>query len=173
MRLQLNFAAGNYDFVRPLAEGSVKADGIDLVVLAGMGVGRAPSPHGRGREFDICEFSAAAYLAARDRDLPWTALPVFLHRRFRHGFVFVNPARGIKAPADLRGKRDGGPTFSRRRQCVDARHSRRTPWCAAPRHHLGDRARGRRRLHAATGTAHRDDDGRRARRDAHAQRRPR
>src|SRR5262249_50560485 len=48
---------------------------------------------------------------ARDRDAAWTALPVFLHRRFRHGFVFVNPAKGIGAPVDLRGKRIGGPTF--------------------------------------------------------------
>ena len=42
MRLQLTFAAGNYDFVRPLADGSVKPDGIDLVVLSGMGSGDQP-----------------------------------------------------------------------------------------------------------------------------------
>ena len=39
MRLQLNFAGGNYDFVRPLADGTVKPDGIDLNVLSGMGSG--------------------------------------------------------------------------------------------------------------------------------------
>ena len=90
MRLQLNFAGGNYDFVRPLADGTVKPDGIDLNVLSGMGSGERHHRMGRGQEFDICEFNAAAYLAARDQDFPWTALPVFLHRRFRHGFVFVN-----------------------------------------------------------------------------------
>ncbi len=111
MRLELTFAAGNYDFVRPLADGTVRPDGIDLIVLSGIGSGERHQRMGRGQEFDICEFNAAAYLAARDQDFPWTALPVFLHRRFRHGFVFVNSAKGIATPADLRGKRVGGPTF--------------------------------------------------------------
>jgi 4,5-dihydroxyphthalate decarboxylase len=111
MRLQLNFAAGNYDFVRPLADGTIKADGIDFNILSGMGSGERHYRMGHGHEFDLCEFNAAAYLAARDHDVPWMALPVFLHRRFRHGFVFVNPAKGISTPADLRGKRVGGPTF--------------------------------------------------------------
>ena len=111
MRLQLTFAAGTYDFVRPLADGTVKPDGIDLIVLSGMGSGERHHRMGRGQEFDLCEFNAAAYLAARDQDVPWLALPVFLHRRFRHGFVFVNPAKGIATPPDLRGKRVGGPTF--------------------------------------------------------------
>jgi 4,5-dihydroxyphthalate decarboxylase len=30
---------------------------------------------------------------------------VFLHRRFRHGFVFVNSSKGIAKPADLVGRR--------------------------------------------------------------------
>ena len=76
-----------------------------------MGSGERHLRMGRGQEFDLCEFNAAAYLAARDHDAPWMALPVFLHRRFRHGFVFVNPAKGIASPPDLRGKRVGGPTF--------------------------------------------------------------
>jgi 4,5-dihydroxyphthalate decarboxylase len=111
MRLQLTFAAGNYDFVRPLSDGTVRPDGIDLIVLSGLGSGERHHRMGRGQEFDICEFNAAAYLAARDQDVPWTALPVFLHRRFRHGFVFVNTSKGIATPSDLRGKRVGGPTF--------------------------------------------------------------
>src|SRR5437764_6764021 len=111
MAIALTFAAGGYDFVRPLADGTVRPDGIDLTILSGMGSGERHHRMGHGAEFDLCEFNAAAYLAARDRDAPWTALPVFLHRRFRHGFVFVNPAKTIARPADLRGKRIGGPTF--------------------------------------------------------------
>jgi 4,5-dihydroxyphthalate decarboxylase len=47
----------------------------------------------------------------RDQGEPLTAIPVFLHRRFRHGFVFVNANAGIKEPKDLNGKVIGGTNF--------------------------------------------------------------
>ena len=37
--------------------------------------------------------------------------PGVLHRRFRHGFAFVNVNAGIKTPKDLIGKRVGGTNF--------------------------------------------------------------
>jgi 4,5-dihydroxyphthalate decarboxylase len=40
-----------------------------------------------------------------------TAIPVFLHRRFRHGFLFVNAKAGIRGPKDLIGKKVGGTNF--------------------------------------------------------------
>ena len=48
---------------------------------------------------------------ARDQGEPLSALPVFLHRRFRHGFLFVNADAGIREPKDLIGKRVGGTNF--------------------------------------------------------------
>jgi 4,5-dihydroxyphthalate decarboxylase len=48
---------------------------------------------------------------ARDRGEALTAIPVFLHRRFRHGFVFVNAKSGIREPKDLIGKKIGGTNF--------------------------------------------------------------
>jgi 4,5-dihydroxyphthalate decarboxylase len=36
---------------------------------------------------------------------------VFLHRRFRHGFLFVNAKAGIREPKDLIGKKVGGTNF--------------------------------------------------------------
>jgi 4,5-dihydroxyphthalate decarboxylase len=65
----------------------------------------------RKMEFDVCEENVGAYFMARDRGDPVTAIPVFLHRRFRHGFVFVNTNAGIKSPKDLIGKRVGGTNF--------------------------------------------------------------
>jgi 4,5-dihydroxyphthalate decarboxylase len=43
--------------------------------------------------------------------VPLTAIPVFLHRRFRHGFLFVNAAAGVREPKDLIGKKVGGTNF--------------------------------------------------------------
>ena len=65
----------------------------------------------RKLEFDVCEINVGAYFMARDRGAPVTALPVFLHRRFRHGFAFVNVNAGIRSPKDLIGKRIGGTNF--------------------------------------------------------------
>jgi 4,5-dihydroxyphthalate decarboxylase len=52
------------------------------------------------------------YLTARFKGLPFIAIPVFLHRRFRHGFVFVNAAKGIAQPQDLIGRKVGLRNFS-------------------------------------------------------------
>jgi 4,5-dihydroxyphthalate decarboxylase len=65
----------------------------------------------RKTEFDVCEENVGAYFIARDQNHPITAIPVFLHRRFRHGFVFINTAAGIGSPKDLIGKTIGGTNF--------------------------------------------------------------
>src|SRR5216683_1832300 len=100
-RLALSFACGDYEIMRALKEGVVRPEGIELTVLTDM----APSPRHwrflRGREFDVAEVSGSGYVAARDRDLPFRAIPVFPHRRFRHGFIFVNTGKDItKVPQD-------------------------------------------------------------------------
>jgi len=48
---------------------------------------------------------------AKYTGLPFTAIPVFLHRRFRHGFIFLNTSKGIRKPADLIGRRIGLRNF--------------------------------------------------------------
>ena len=48
---------------------------------------------------------------ARDQGQPFTAIPVFLHRRFRHGFVFINTGKGITKPTDLIGRKVGVKSF--------------------------------------------------------------
>lgn len=110
-KLKLTVACGDYEIVRPLADGTVQADGIELVMLTGMGSRERHWRMARKAEFDVCEINIGGYLMGRDHGEPLTAIPVFLHRRFRHGFVFVNAGAGIRAPKDLIGKKIGGTNF--------------------------------------------------------------
>jgi 4,5-dihydroxyphthalate decarboxylase len=110
-KLKLTVACGDYEIVRAIKEGTVKADGLDLVMLTGMGPRERHWRMARHAEFDICEANVGAYFMERDHGVDLTAIPVFLHRRFRHGFLFVNAAAGIRAPKDLIGKKVGGTNF--------------------------------------------------------------
>lgn len=105
--LQLSLACGRYDINEALLRGEVAPQGVELNAQA------FPSPErhrrmSRNLEFDVCEFSMATYLMIHDRrSLPVTAIPAFPHRRFRHGFVFVNSEAGITEPKQLDGRRVG------------------------------------------------------------------
>jgi 4,5-dihydroxyphthalate decarboxylase len=110
-KLPLSFACGDYEIVRPLIDGKVEADGVDLTILTKMDSATRHWRFLRGGEFDVAELSASSYLAARDNDLPFRAIPVFLHRRFRHGFMFINTSKGIKTPKDLIGRKIGVKTL--------------------------------------------------------------
>jgi 4,5-dihydroxyphthalate decarboxylase len=89
----------------------VRPDGIDLTILTAMDSTTRHWRFLRGQEFDMAEVSCSSYIVARDQDFPATAIPVFLHRRFRHGFVFINTTKGITKPTDLIGKRVGVKQF--------------------------------------------------------------
>jgi 4,5-dihydroxyphthalate decarboxylase len=111
-KLHLTFACGDYESIRALKEGSVQPDGIELTVLTDMTSDVRHWRMLRNREFDVAELSMSNYMIARVNHLPLTAIPVFLHRRFRHGFVFLNAQKGITKPVDLIGRRVGLRNFS-------------------------------------------------------------
>jgi len=110
-KIPLTLACGDYEIIRALKEGQVVPDGIDLTVLTEMDSTTRHWRFIRNRDFDLAETSASSYVVAKDRGEPVTALPVFLHRRFRHGFVFINTTKGIKSPKDLVGRRVGIKSF--------------------------------------------------------------
>ena len=110
-RIPLTLACGDYEIVRALKEGTVAPDGIELTLLTDMDSSTRHWRFLRNREFDVAEASASSYLAARGQGHPFQAIPVFLHRRFRHGFVFINTGKGIRKPADLVGRRIGVKSF--------------------------------------------------------------
>jgi len=104
--LHLSLACGDYELTRPLIDGIVKPEGIDLTCI----ILSSPERHwrmSRHQEFDICEFSLSSYVIAKLKKMNFTAIPVFPHRRFRHSFIFVNKNARIKKPKDLEGKKVG------------------------------------------------------------------
>ena len=109
--IQLTLACGDYEIIRAIKEGAVKVDGVDLTVLTDIDSSTRHWRFLRNREFDVAEVSASSYLLARDAGMDIEGIPVFLHRRFRHEFVFVNTKKGIKSPKDLIGKKVGVKSF--------------------------------------------------------------
>ena len=109
-KLRLSLACGAYDLLYPLIEGTAEVPGVELDVLTMA----SPERHGRmlrHEEFDICELSLVGYLVARDNAKAFTAIPVFPHRRFRHGYTVKRTGCGIEKPEDLNGKRVGLDTL--------------------------------------------------------------
>ncbi len=107
MKLHLTLACGDYDLMRALRDEIVRPEGIELTVVNLT----SPERHWRmvrHQEFDVCEYSMGSYMLAHDLgQAPFTAIPVFPHRRMRHSFFLINPDAGVTKPKDLEGKRVG------------------------------------------------------------------
>jgi 4,5-dihydroxyphthalate decarboxylase len=109
--IHLTLACGDYEIVRAIKEGAVKPDGIQLTMVTKQDSSTRHWRFLRNGEFDVAELSSSSYLIARDQGFPINSLPVFLHRRFRHGFIFINTNKGIKSPKDLIGKKIGVKSY--------------------------------------------------------------
>ena len=128
-KLRLTLACGDYDFLSPLFDGTVKPAGVDLNVLT------MPSPERHGRmlrheEFDVCELSLVGYLVARDRGSNYNAIPVRRTRMpTRAQAVFCSlsiPLLSMKSSSEAAYSSDRGAGFpdSRRQVRSDARELR-------------------------------------------------
>jgi len=110
--LKLTLACWDYDRTRPLMDGRVKPEGIDLDIR----VLRPRQAFQRmldDKEFQVSELSLASYTALRGRGAcPFVAVPVALSKIFRHSCIYVRSDAGIKTPADLKGKRVGTSQWS-------------------------------------------------------------
>lgn len=110
-KLSLSIATGNYDRVRPLLDGQVGIDGVDPIYML-LEPEEIFFRAFRGAQFDVCELSLSSFAVQTARgDNPYIGIPVFPSRMFRHGAIFIRNDRGIRAPADLRGRRIGLPEY--------------------------------------------------------------
>jgi 4,5-dihydroxyphthalate decarboxylase len=110
--IHLTLACEDYDRTRPLKDGTIKPEGIELNYVA-LEVEEIFWRMCRYEEFDVAELSMGAFLvAAAQGRRPFVAIPVFPSRTFRHRCIFVNTAARIKKPEDLSGKRVGVPEYT-------------------------------------------------------------
>ena len=111
-RLHLTLAAWDYDRVRPLLDGTVRPEGIEVEPI----VSRPSETFFRmlrHQEFDVSELSLSNYTMLRaGGDDRFVAIPVFPSRQFRHSCIYVNKNAGIDEPKDLIGKKVGVPEYS-------------------------------------------------------------
>jgi 4,5-dihydroxyphthalate decarboxylase len=107
-RLTLSFACGPYDRMEAIYNKTVTVQGADLepkVIQRPLDIFSRMLKDG---EFDIAEMSLThCFILRATGTARFVTLPVFPSRMFRHGFIFVNRSSGIRAPADLAGRRIG------------------------------------------------------------------
>jgi 4,5-dihydroxyphthalate decarboxylase len=107
----LSYAGGDYDRTRPLIDGRVVPEGIDLTYLP-MRPDEAFFRMVRFKEFDASEMCMAATFIGWSRgERDFVAIPIFPSRMFRHACLYVNKHAGVRHPWDLKGKRLGVPEY--------------------------------------------------------------
>jgi len=106
-KLKLTIAFDKYDYLQPLKDGTVKAEGLDLnIIWVESGIRHERMFH--YGEYDACEFSMSSYLVARGQDIDrLQAIPFFPRRMWGHKFCFIKTGSDIKKPSDLKGGRIG------------------------------------------------------------------
>jgi 4,5-dihydroxyphthalate decarboxylase len=109
--IKLSLICGENDRTRPLIDGSVRPDGIDLSVT----VAHPSEIFWRQltfEEFDVSEMSMSSFLIITAQgDRRFVGLPIFTSRRFFHTGGLVRVGAGIERPEDLKGKKVGVPEY--------------------------------------------------------------
>lgn len=110
-KLAITIASWNYDRVQPIIDGRVRVEGCEVNYISL----RPEETFHRAymnNEFEVSEIGFSAYMIACSRgNANYVAVPVFLSRLFRHSAIYIRNDRGIKSPADLKGRLVGVPEY--------------------------------------------------------------
>ncbi|MBM3561348.1 MAG: 4,5-dihydroxyphthalate decarboxylase, partial [Alphaproteobacteria bacterium] len=110
--IQLTMAMNDYDHIRDLASGVVRAEGIEITALI-LSVEEIFFRMIKNLEFHVSEMSFGKYCSTMSQpNLPFVGIPVFPSRIFRQSAFFINRKGKVKKPEDLKGKRIGIPEWS-------------------------------------------------------------
>jgi 4,5-dihydroxyphthalate decarboxylase len=105
-KLTLGFISAFNERVEPLMNGSVEAEGIELIPTYSHPAETFWRQLKFG-EFEVAEMSMSSYLIARSQGADMIALPVFPSRRLFQTELSYHVDSGITKPEDLAGKRLG------------------------------------------------------------------
>jgi 4,5-dihydroxyphthalate decarboxylase len=100
-------ALRDYDHTRPLKDGTVVPEGVDLEFVEVEPIHRTFAPMVREGRYDFCELAIATLFQAIEADVPVVALPVVLHGNFHHRSISVWNGETKVRPEDLAGRRIG------------------------------------------------------------------
>ena len=109
--LPLTLAVCDYDRTKAIFSGRAPIDGCAVqpfMVEAEEAFHRAF----KFQEFDVTELSLSSHTIMTSRgENAYVGIPAFVSRVFRHSGIYIRTDRGIKKPADLKGKRVGVPEY--------------------------------------------------------------
>jgi 4,5-dihydroxyphthalate decarboxylase len=109
--LNLHLAITDNPRTRPIIDGRVTVDGVDLTKTV-LGPAEMFWRQLNKTEFDVSELSMSELMIIRSRDdQRFVGLPIFTTRRFYHTGIYVRKDAKIDKPADLKGKRIGVPEY--------------------------------------------------------------
>jgi 4,5-dihydroxyphthalate decarboxylase len=110
--LSLSIAINDYDHIRDLLDGKVKAEGIALELDKEMEVEEIFARFTETRCWDVSEMSLARYVSLTSQNDPNLAgIPVFPSRFYRQHAIYVATDRPMDTPEELAGKRVGIPEW--------------------------------------------------------------
>jgi 4,5-dihydroxyphthalate decarboxylase len=111
--VHLTLAVCDYEHVREIAQGLVRADGITLTPLIFPSIEEITFRFTRSPEWDVSELSFGKYISLTSQGAaPMVAIPVFPSRVHRHSAIYVRSDRGIKTAKDLEGRAVGIPEWA-------------------------------------------------------------
>jgi 4,5-dihydroxyphthalate decarboxylase len=110
--LKMKISLANHGNTASLKDGSVAIQGVEPDFVKVEPQIAAFRRMVRDVEFDACELASTTYFIAKAYGAPFTALPIFLLRRFHHSGIVCREDAGIKTPKDLEGKKVGVRAYS-------------------------------------------------------------
>ncbi len=111
LEVSVGYMSMTYEIVRPLMEGRVQIEGVDLRPVEELGPTPTVDSRMKTGDFGICDLNMGYWLAAIDQGWDIIGLPLFIKRKSAYWYMVVRNDRGIAGPKDLEGKRVATRSF--------------------------------------------------------------